>query len=218
MKKLTIIGFLGISLCIGLLINQGYSAPEPSKVLHYGNWQLEIELHGEPELITVKDSIKNTYKNYWYLPFTVTNYMDKDIAFYPQFEIFTDTFQSTIAGTNIKKDVFEAIRDRYERKIPLLEPQKLITGKILQGKDYARDSVAVFEDFDPKASAVKIFLSGFSNETVSIDHPVLINPKTNKPKEVLLQKTLMLEYTVSGDKYNPDKRVLLYKNRQWIMR
>jgi hypothetical protein len=194
------------------------AAPTPSLIPLAGVWQLDFELHGQPHLISITLPGDTQPRRFWYLLYTITNNTGKEVEFYPSFELFTDTFQLTQAGDKVRRPVFEAIRNLYAQTIPLLECDGMIEGRILLGKDNARDSVAIFEDFDPNATWAKIFVAGLSNEVVKIDHPFDVDPNTHKPQEVLLRKTLMLEYQVPGDRYNPDNRVMLYRDRKWIMR
>ncbi len=194
------------------------AAPEPALVPLPGTWQLDLELHGDPQKIQITPPGSSQPRTYWYLLYTVTNNTGQDIEFYPQFDLFTNTFKLYQADVKPYRAIINLLRDRYASTLPLLEPPSTITGVIRQGKDNARDSVAVFEAFDPKANHVRIFISGLSNETVTIYHPVKIDPKTQKPVPVLLRKTLMLEYQAPGDALNPQNRVMLYRGRKWIMR
>ncbi|MBN1846786.1 MAG: hypothetical protein JW810_13965 [Sedimentisphaerales bacterium] len=194
------------------------AAPKPALVPAAGTWQLDILLHGEPQRIELVLPGDDQPKAFWYLLFTVTNHTGRDVDFYPKFELYTDTFKLYQAGTSLQRPVFEAIRQRYQDTIPLLEPLALATGRILQGEDNARDSVVIFPEFDPNARFVKIFLAGLSNETQIIDSPVLTVPATGRPQEILLKKTLMLSYQIPGDIYTPAERVMLYRDRQWLMR
>lgn len=196
----------------------GLCAPKPSLVAPVGIWQLDIELHGDPKLIQLTLPGSTEAKNYWYLLYTVTNNTGQDVDFFPQIELFSDTFKLYRSGSQVRNLVFEAIRDRYRKTIPLLESQDMVSEKLLQGRDNSRDSVAIFTDFDPNAAKVKLFISGASNETVIVKQPVQVGAKTQKPKETLLRKTLMLEYRVSGDRYRPEQRLMLYQDRNWIMR
>ena len=193
-------------------------APEPSLVPSTDTWQLEIELHGQPQLLTITLPGDTEPQRFWYILYTVTNNSDQDVEFYPQFELLTNTFRLRQAGVGVRRPVFEAVRHRYHSAVPLLEPASMVTGRVLLGRDNARDSVAIFKDFDPRATSVSVFASGFSNETVTVAHPMLKDADTGVPKQVLLRKTLRLNYQVPGDEYNPDSRVMLYRDREWIMR
>ncbi len=199
-------------------ISTGWAAPKPALVAATGDWQLDIEIHGDPKLLSLMLPGDEMIKNYWYLTYTVTNNTGQDVDYFPEIELFTDTFKSTVSGKNVRDQVFQKIRNRYRHTIPLLESQDQVTEKILQGRDNSRDSVAIFEDFDLNARTVKLFLSGTSNEVATVKHPLLIDGATKKPKDVLLKKTLMLEYRISGDQHNPEQRVMLYRDRSWIMR
>lgn len=215
-KALLTLGSIAIGFCVTGLVRA--EIPGPAVIPPAGVWQLDIQLNGHLQRIAVALAGSDEPKTYWYQLYTVTNNTGEDIEFYPQFEIFTDTFKLYPANTTIRRPVFEAIRDRYSKSIPLLEPEELITGKILFGRDNARDSVAVFEQFDPNATKVMIFVAGLSNETIRLDNPTDLDAETGMPKKVLLRKTLMLEYQVVGDKYNPQARALVYRNRDWLMR
>ena len=194
------------------------AAPQPSRVPQPGTWQLDFELHGNPKQIQITLPGDTQPRIFWYLLYTVTNNTSREVEFYPQFDLFTDNFLLYHAEDTARKPVFEAIRKLYRQSIPLLEPQEMVTGKILIGEDNARDSVAIFADFDPNANSAKIFVSGLSNETVTVANPVNQNSDTKKPEKILLRKTLMLQYQVPGDQYNPRNRAMLYRSRNWIMR
>ena len=196
----------------------GWSAPQPAVIPSPETWQVDIHLHGSPQEIELVLPGASEATRYWYVLYTITNNSGRDVTFYPKFEMFTDTFKLYRGGEQAHPAIFESIRARYVGTIPLLESQESVTGRILQGQDYARDSVAIFEDFDPNATGVRVFMSGLSNESVFIPHPVDVDEETQKPREVLLRKTLMLEYQVSGDRLSPKHRSMLYQNRKWIMR
>lgn len=194
------------------------AAPKPSLIRLPGTWQLDIEFHNDPMPIEVALPGETEPRTYWYLLYTVTNNTGQDIGFYPQFDLFTDTFQLVHAGVKVRQPVFQAIRDLYRTTLPLLEPESMVTGTLLQGEDNARTSAAIFHAFDPCATQVRVFVAGLTNETVKVDHPSRVDPDTKQPKEVLLRKTLMLQYQLSGDRYEPANRAMLYQRRKWIMR
>lgn len=191
------------------------AAPKPAVIPIPGTWQLDLELHGNPLPVEVTMPGDEKPTRFWYLLYTVTNNTGNDITFYPQFELISDNLRLIDGNRGLLKPIYAAVRDLYATTIPLLEPYSMVAGKILQGQDNARDSLAIFPEFDPNATTVRIFFSGLSNEVVQINHPVDIDKNTNQPKKVLLKKTLVLEYQVSGP---PGQRSLLYRNRYWIMR
>ena len=191
-----------------------WAAPRPALVPPTGTWQLDFELHGEPQLIMIKLPGREKPQRFWYLLYTVTNNTRQDVDFYPQFDLLTDTFKLYHAGVKSRQAVFDAIAGLYRKTMPLLEPEEMISGRILQGQDNARDSVAIFEQFDPNATTAKIFVAGLSNETITVGLPT----EQDGRLAVLLRKTLELKYQVPGDRYNPQNKVMLYRQRQWIMR
>ncbi|GAG97266.1 unnamed protein product, partial [marine sediment metagenome] len=72
-------------------------------------------------------------------------------------------------------------------------------------------------DFDAQAQGIKVFITGLSNETAAIDHPIA-KDKMGKPAKVFLRKTLELSYKLRGDTaLRPDVKVS-YKGKRWIMR
>ncbi len=194
------------------------SIPQPQPMPPAGTWQLEFVLHGVPRPISVCLPGDDKPTHYWYLLYTVVNNTGQDVNFVPRFSLLTDTFCLYHSPAHTPDSVFAAIQKLYANTIPLLESQEMVSGKLLQGKDNARDSVIIFPDFDPNATSVKVFIEGLSNETVAVTPPKGTKNTNKKPKKVLLQKTLMLKYKISGDAYDPQNRVLLYRNRKWIMR
>jgi hypothetical protein len=206
---------LSVLLGICYVSAQLFAPPTPSLVPELGTWQFDIQLYGDPQRIEITLPGSTESKTYWYLLYTITNNTGKERDFYPQFELFTDTLRLYQAGVKVRRPVFEAIRARYNNTIPLLEPESMVTGRILVGEDNARDCVAIFEDFDPAANSVKIFISGLSNETVKVKSPLA---DSDNAREFLLRKTLMMQYQVPGDALSPEKRVMLYRTRDWIMR
>jgi len=214
----TVLPMLALLTMVGTAPSSLWAAPKPAIVPAPDTWQLNIRLLGDPQRIVVQFPGFDEPKVYWYLPYTITNNTGQDVDFYPEFEIFTNTFKLYQAGRGVRKYVFNAIRQRYNATIPLLESEELITGRILQGEDNARDSVIIFEDIDPNATSVKLFISGLSNEATTIESPIYKDPATGKGKDILLKKTLMLQYQIPGDAYSPDQKVMLYRSRQWIMR
>ena len=208
-----------LSFCLLVVDTEtGWAIPEPALVPPAGTWQLDFELHGDPERIAITLPGDDNPRRFWYLLYTITNNTDKDVEFYPQFELFTDTFKLKRAGEKVRRPIFEVIRKRYVSTLPLLEDMEQVTGRILKGQDNARSSVAIFEDFDPNATRAQIFVAGLTNETVKVDHPIKIDAKTGKCVQVLLRKSLALRYQVAGDRFSLDKRVMLYRGRKWIMR
>jgi len=200
------------------VIRTSTAAPKPAFVPPEGTWQLDLELHGPPQKITVALPGNPEPKRFWYLLYTISNHTGRDVEFFPKIDLITDTLLLHHAGEHVRQPVFEAVRKRYAKTIPFLEPEEKVAGLILQTRDNARDTVAIFEDFDPNATEANIFISGLSNETIALELPFVENKTAPTKKKVLLQKSLMLKYSISGDRYHPEDRIMLYKERDWIMR
>ncbi|MBN2377692.1 MAG: LamG domain-containing protein [Sedimentisphaerales bacterium] len=154
------------------------AVPQPALVAPAGTWQLDLTLHGNPQKISIKLPGAEKTKSFWYLLYSVTNNTAREVDFYPRFELFTNTFRLSYAGESVRRPVFEAIRELYADTLPLLEPEYLVSGRILVGQDNTRDSVAIFEDFDYGATATTIFVSGLSNETVNVKYDSLVESDT----------------------------------------
>jgi len=194
------------------------AVPSPSLVPLPGTWQLDFEVRDLPQRITLHLPGWDRPRAFWFFPYTVINNTGREVDFYPSFTLLTNTFRVYPANVALRQPVFEVVRARYADAIPLLEPEENVTGRLLVGPDNARDSVALFEEFDPNARAVRVFVGGLSNETVTVPSPAETGRAGGKPKEFLLRKTLMLEYQAPGDAFDPDQRVMLYRGREWVMR
>ena len=192
------------------------TAPVPASFPAEDIWQLDIELHGKPTQLQAILPGDQEPTRFWYMVYTLTNNNPIDVDYYPTMEVMTDTFKLYEAGKVPTKPVYQEVERLYRESVPLLEPEIIVAGKILQGEDNARDCVAILDDFDPNATSIKVFISGLSNETAVVEKIDKNNEKNIK--KVLLRKTLMLEYRIPGDQFNQDKKVMLFSRREWIMR
>ena len=175
------------------------AAPEPGVVPV--TWQLVIK-HFAPERIVVNE------KSYWFMRYTVTNNTGKDILFTPEFELITDTGQVVPSFKEVPKDVFKKIKTLYNNN--LLQNQHEVVGRLLQGEDNAKDGVIIFGGVDEASRVFQIFISGLSGETTEVK-----NPKTDKI--VILQKTLVLEYTIPGEAIGIEPNPI-FKGAKWVMK
>ena len=208
-----------LAFCVLATISYGKApegVPEPASLPPADIWQLDVEFHGNPQQLEVTLPGDEKPTRFWYLVYTITNNTGQDVDFYPTFEVMTNTFKLYEAGKVPTKPVYDAVEVLYKKSVPLLEPEIQVAGKILQGEDNARDCVCILDDFDPNATSVKLFVSGFSNETVTKE--IADDKNEKKSKKVLLRKTLMLEYSVPGDERNQDNKVMLFRRKEWIMR
>ncbi len=102
-------------------------------------------------------------------------------------------------------------------RYPFLESLEKAGNKILQGEDNTKDIAIIWPDFDAQAQNIKVFITGLSNETAAIDHPIA-KDKTGTPAKVFLRKTLELSYKLRGDTALRSDVKVTYKGKRWIMR
>jgi len=192
------------------------AAPEPAIVPGPGQWTIDT-VFTHPQQIVLHSSVENQPRRFWYTIITLTNNTDSDVEFYPKCDLMTDTFRIIPAGKGVSPAVFEYIKKRHQSRYPFLEPLEGVGNKILQGEDNARDVAIIWPDFDVKAKNIKVFITGLSNETVAVDHPVA-KDEAGKPLRVFLRKTLELSYDLRGDPSLRSDSDLAYQGKRWIMR
>ena len=190
-----------------------WAAPAPAIVQKPGDWTLDVRFEN-PLQITLDGT---TPQRYWYLILTITNESGKEVDFYPDAQLVTDTFQVVPAINGTSAVLFDKIKARHHSKYPFLQLMENAGDKILQGRDNAVDIVICWPDFDPNAKAVHIFIAGLSNETVAVALPTE-KDKDGNPVKVYLRKTLELSYSIAGDpKFRPEQK-LKFENKAWVMR
>jgi hypothetical protein len=204
-----------ISCLISIIIfsSLAFTAPEPSIVDKPGDWTLNAR-YDQPRQI-VLDGTPN--KRFWYIILTLTNKSGKDVAFYPECTLVTDTLATVPAEKGVSAVLFDRLKIRHNSKYPLLELLENAGNKILQGADNAKDIVIIWPDFDPKAKSVDIFIAGLSNQTVAVDHPTK-KDADGQPVKIFLRKTLQLTYAISGDPAFRSDQKLKFVGKCWVMR
>jgi hypothetical protein len=187
-------------------------------------WQLEIEL-GDFRPIAVRLPDKKEDQIFWYLRYTVTNRSGDDRVFVPEVILYTDTGEIVRAGKQTPMAVFNKIKALYND--PLMKIPTAMTGKLLQGEDNAKSSVAIWPDFDPNAGKVSIFLGGLSGETTSVNLPspiIVVEPDWRGQErpvtkdKLLLVKTLELQYAIPGEKAARRHLAPKLTKQHWVMR
>ena len=192
------------------------AAPEPAIVQGPGQWTLDVTFE-HPQQIVLQSGIKGQSRRFWYTIVTLTNKTNDDVDFYPKCELMTDTFQIIPAGKFVPPIVFEQIKKRHQSRYPFLEPLEKAGNKILQGEDNAKDIAIIWPDFDVRAGSIQVFITGLSNETVEIKHPVA-KDEMGQLVKVYLRKTLELNYSLRGDPALRSDVGIAYKSKRWIMR
>ncbi|MBN1795598.1 MAG: hypothetical protein JW804_02895 [Sedimentisphaerales bacterium] len=191
------------------------AGPKPVMVQGPLQWTADVEFT-HIEQIKLKSGPDAETKRYWYIILSITNNTEKDINFYPNCELMTDTFQIIPAGRNVPKGVFDYIKKRHMGLYPFLEMLDTSGAKILQGEENARDLAIIWPDFDEKAKQISLFASGLSNETKVIELPPMND--SGEPTKVYLRKTLEMDYTISGDPKFRDAQKIKFLGQSWVMR
>ncbi|MCK5113376.1 MAG: hypothetical protein KAR11_01285 [Phycisphaerae bacterium] len=221
--KIRIALLVMITVALGVMFSTpGITAPTPSVAT--ANWQINIDYQSpEPLLLKIPGEAKPQL--FWYFRYTVTNRTGKERSFHPNIVLFTNTGEIIQAGDGVSPIVFEKIRSIANN--PLLLDQWSIGGKLLQGQDNAKDGVAIFRDFDPKATSFDIFVGGLSGETTSIKLPAPIKVTESGPDgkertitktKVFLTKTLRLNYIAASEAAQRQRSKVQLVEKDWIMR
>ena len=203
------------TLLAAVLASLSLAAPKPAIVQRPGQWTLEIR-YEHPQQIVLPGG-PNGESRFWYMILTVTNRTGQDVEFYPKCDLMTETFQVVPAGRGVPPVVFERIRQRHQGVYPFLESAQTVNSRLLEGEDNAKDIAVVWQDFDPQATSFQVFISGLSNETAVVSHPVAVD-NTGRPIPVYLRKTLELAYGLRGDPTLRPSAEVVYKDFDWVMR
>jgi len=206
-------GILGISAIIACV---SMAAPEPAIVPAPGQWTLDMEFT-HPQQITLLRGPDNKPVNFWYTIITLTNNSGDDVDFFPKCDLMTDSYQIIPAGKFVSPALFDQIKNRHKSIYPFLERLNNAGSKILQGEDNTKDIAVIWPDFDTQAKNIQLFITGLSNETVAVDHPVSTD-EDGKPLQIFLRKTLELSYSLRGDQALRSNSSFAFQGKRWIMR
>lgn len=200
------------SFCLTLLVLTVFASasmlladyPKPSP--YPKTWELKFD-HGTPKRVVVpgKDGVARAY---WYLTYTVTNDTDREQLFLPAFELLSKDGQVVRNDINIPQSVFNAIKQREGMRF--LQTAAQIGGELRLGPDQAKDGVAIWPEPSPEMGSFSIFASGLSGETATVKGP--------EGKDVILRKTLQLNYLIRGDEVFPGEDDINENPREWVMR
>ncbi len=205
-----ILGIWVIVACVSL------AAPEPAIVPAPGQWTVDMEFT-HPQQITLPRGSDKKLAQFWYTIITLTNNTGNDVDFYPKCDLMTDSFQIIPAGKFVSSMLFDQIKRRHKSKYPFLEPLDNSGAKILQGEDNTKDIAVIWPDFDTQAKSLQLFITGLSDETAAVDHPVLKDDR-GEPLKVFLRKTLELRYSLRGDQALRTNASFAYQEKRWVMR
>lgn len=205
-----------VCACIAATGSSIGGAPEPAIVPKAGDWTVNATFT-HPQQIILRNAPGAPAQRYWYVILSVVNKTGQDAEFYPKCDLMTDTFHITPAGKSVSPAVFDRIKEQHLTDYPFLEPFEKVSSKLLQGEDNAKDIAVIWPDFDPTAKKVKVFITGLSNESAAVKHPIE-KGENGLPKLVFLRKTLELSYGIKGDPAMRAASDLTYSGKRWIMR
>jgi hypothetical protein len=211
--KSIIYGLLGICALTACLLS---AAPEPAIIQGSSLWTIDTEFTN-PQKIFIRRTSDNKPIIFWYIIITLTNKTGDDVDFYPKCDLMTDTFQIVPEGEGVIPAVFEQIKQRHKSRYPFLESLDQTDNKLLEGEDNTKDIAVIWPDFDKNAKNITLFITGLSNETAVVNHPVA-KDENGQPLKVFLRKTLELKYAVKNDPVSRDGVSFSFEGKRWIMR
>jgi hypothetical protein len=190
------------SLAIMVLACAGWAFPKPAPVPY--RWELNFE--AGPLRLYV-DPVEG--KPYWYFTYTVTNRTGKDQLWAPKLILYTDGGEILDSGRDVPMRVTEDLLDLLGNQF--LEDQNTVLGEILQGREHAKEGLAVWPANTAKVTELSLFISGISGETARVKNPVTGD-------EVTLRKTLQRDYIVPGSPLARGSEPLDLVQETWVMR
>jgi hypothetical protein len=207
------------------------AAPVPS--LAPKSWELRFDF-GDPQTITVQMPGYDKPQTFWYMLYTVTNTSGQEVQFLPRFELMTNTMQVLQGNPGIHPFVLQAIKRRHRPTHPLLVEPVKVMGRLLQGPDNAKSSVAIWPQIGVRANQFTVYVAGLSGESVLVRNP---NHKRDKdeyltkklddgteirmlvnPKFFTLRKTLAIRYILPGDEQTRMTAKAGRLGKEWIMK
>ncbi|MCC6581209.1 MAG: hypothetical protein IT440_12300 [Phycisphaeraceae bacterium] len=171
-----------VALLLGFMLGTwnapcALAAPEPAIVAK--TYQFDFT-YSKPQAIAVRE-IDGTLNWYWFLPYKVTNNTGEDRQFIPDFTLATESGQIFSTGRNVPASAFDLVKEQLSN--PLLQSPIDVVGKLLQGPDFAKESVAIWPQFTTRVERIRIFVSGLSGETSRVFFGrslKIVNTKTKK--------------------------------------
>lgn len=135
-------------------------------------WEFELEVKNPQPIAVPGDNGRTVW--YWYLPYKVVNHTNEDRLFIPEVSVMDNHGRIVTAGRKIPQNVFPAIAQRLGN--PLLESPDDVLGRLLQGEDFAKESVAIWPASQRDVDEFTVFFAGADGETKP-----LLSPSTGKP-------------------------------------
>lgn len=191
-----------------------------------GQWDLGFTFR-MPQRIVLRGN-SGEAEAYWHLLYTVTNKTEKARNFVPQAIKFTNN--GKVARDMLHPQVQKLVKAQYrlgelKNSVEMMGPSdtKNAEGKptaikpsLKAGEEEARDGIFIFREVDPKMDKFSVFVTGLSGKFIVREIPAA--KEGEKPREVVLRKTMRLDFSIPGDdvKISEDKVYLL--EQKWIWR
>ncbi len=175
-------------------------------------WELDLQVN-TPNAIRVPDA--NGFDQwYWYAAYQVTNNSGEDRLFIPEIAVTDDNGRIVQANRRIPAGVYPAIAQRLGN--PLLESPSNVIGRLLQGEDFAKESLAIWPASNRDVDEFTLFFAGADGETQELVSPstgqVVMQPATdpitNEPllddegnpqmRPVMVRRTRTFTYQAPG--------------------
>ncbi|HUW81649.1 MAG TPA: hypothetical protein VMZ31_02485 [Phycisphaerae bacterium] len=221
----------------GLLGQATSAGPDMARLASGGaDWQFDFEFTA-PRRIVVKLPGHERPQVYWYTIYRATNNTGRDRLLFPAFEVLYQTGDSVgrveaDMGTN--PAVFAAIKQKHTKAYPFLAEPVLAIGRLLQGSDNARTSVAIWPPIDERADRFSVYVAGLAGRTELVRNPHYdrSQPETTKaalpdgtevsvtvnPRFFTLRKVLRIDYEFRGDPEARRSQHPVEAGRSWVMR
>ena len=186
------------------------TAPEPARVSP--TWMLDFE-HQQPRVVSYREADGHV-RWFWYMPYKIVNDTGRIQSFIPDVTVAYDNGAIIDADKSIPASVYRLVHERVGN--PLMKSPAEAAGDILDGPDYARESVAIWEHPDEQerghAGEMRVFVAGISGETRAIPHPV------DPEQTIVLQRARMLRYDLPGRPATPRQQPIALEETRDVMR
>ncbi|MCX5659410.1 MAG: hypothetical protein NTW19_06755 [Planctomycetota bacterium] len=140
---------------------KGFPEPAPFPI----TWEFEFT-HVKPLPIAVKGE-DGHYHWYWFMSYKVVNRTGEDRLFIPDVVVTSDRGDIVTANKNLPANVYVAVKTRIGNS--LIQTPNQTVGPLLQGEDYAKESVIIWPDFGHDVDHLNIMIAGLSGEWIAFD-------------------------------------------------
>lgn len=167
-----------------------------------GQWQLEftpgdLRVYTDPQ----------TNQHFWYFTYKVVNRTGQDRWWAPKFELLEDHGRVRRSGQNVDPIIMKRVEALIGNR--LIADQYQVLGEIKQGEEHAKEGFVVWSEDDLRATELHLFIRGMSSEMQKVP---------TKDGEVMMYKTLKLDYRVPGDAGDRGGEPVPCEQREWVLR